>query len=200
MNHFNFNIVKKEKDVEELFKEIDKINKSNQSFNLWEIKDIFFKIKNEYNSKYKNIFFINENETEFFLNKVHEISPKKFNKYDFYISLIPILIKGCSLKFGYEPRVIQIIALLFFLFKDMNKGLIEQIYTGEGKTIIISFLAIIKALEGKKVDILTSSCVLAERDATEMKDFYNLFGLSVDYCKVNNYKELFDNSIVNLEC
>ena len=200
MNHFNFNIVKKEKDVEELFKEIDKINKSNQSFNLREIKDIFFKIKNEYNSKYKNIFFINENETEFFLNKVHEISPKKFNKYDFYISLIPILIKGCSLKFGYEPRSIQIIALLFFLFKDMNKGLIEQIYTGEGKTIIISFLAIIKALEGKKVDILTSSCVLAERDATEMKDFYNLFGLSVDYCKVNNDKELFDNSLENLEC
>ena len=200
MNHFNFNIVKKEKDVEELFKEIDKINKSNQSFNLWEIKDIFFKIKNEYNSKYKNIFFINENETEFFLNKVHEISPKKFNKYDFYISLIPILIKGCSLKFGYEPRVIQIIALLFFLFKDKHKGLIEQIYTGEGKTIIISFLAIIKALEGKKVDILTSSCVLAERDATEMKDFYNLFGLSVDYCKVNNDKELFDNSLENLEC
>ena len=200
MNHFNFNIVKKEKDVEELFKEIDKINKSNQSFNLREIKDIFFKIKNEYNSKYKNIFFINENETEFFLNKVHEISPKKFNKYDFYISLIPILIKGCSLKFGYEPRVIQIIALLFFLFKDKHKGLIEQIYTGEGKTIIISFLAIIKALEGKKVDILTSSCVLAERDATEMKDFYNLFGLSVDYCKVNNDKELFDNSLENLEC
>ena len=200
MNHFNFNIAKKEKDVEELFKEIDKINKSNQSFNLREIKDIFFKIKNEYNSKYKNIFFINENETEFFLNKVHEISPKKFNKYDFYISLIPILIKGCSLKFGYEPRVIQIIALLFFLFKDKHKGLIEQIYTGEGKTIIISFLAIIKALEGKKVDILTSSCVLAERDATEMKDFYNLFGLSVDYCKVNNDKELFDNSLENLEC
>ena len=200
MNHFNFNIVKKEKDVEELFKEIDKINKSNQSFNLREIKDIFFKIKNEYNSKYKNIFFINENETEFFLNKVHEISPKKFNKYDFYISLIPILIKGCSLKFGYEPRVIQIIALLFFLFKDKHKGLIEQIYTGEGKTIIISFLAIIKALEGKKVDILTSSCVLAERDATEMKDFYSLFGLSVDYCKVNNDKELFDNSLENLEC
>ena len=131
---------------------------------------------------------------------VNEILQTAFNKYDYYISLIPILIKGCLIKFGYEPRDVQIIALLFFLFKDVNKGLIEQIYTGEGKSIIISFLAIIKALEGKKVDILTSSCVLAERDAIEMKDFYSLFGLSVDYCKMNNEKELRENILKNFKC
>ena len=197
----NFKLNTKEKDIENLFREIEKNNKNNQSFNLLEIKNIFIKIKNEYIWRYKNIYFEKEEEIEYFRTIIYEISQTTFNnKYEFYISLIPILIKGCSIKFGYEPRDIQIISLLFFLFKEVEKGIIEQIYTGEGKTIIIAFLAIIKALEGKKVDILTSSCVLAERDAIQMKDFYNLFSLSVDYCKINNDKVLNENSLENYKC
>ena len=198
MNELQFNAFSKEKDIEELFREIENINKNNN--NLHKIKNIFIKIKNEYICKYKNDFFSKEKEREYFRTIIDNIYETSNNKFDFYISLIPILIKGCSLKFGYEPRDIQIIALLFFLFKDVNKGLIEQIYTGEGKTVIISFLATIKALEGKKVDILTSSCVLAERDAKEMKEFYNLFGLSVDYCKTNNDIELNDSNLENFKC
>ena len=199
MNELQLNFLPKEKDIEELFREIENINKSNKSFNLHKIKNLFIKIKNEYLCKYKNDFFPKEKEREYFRTIIKNISQTTNDKFDFYISLIPILIKGCSIKFGYEPRDIQIIALLFFLFKDANKGLIEQIYTGEGKTIIISFLATIKALEGKKVDILTSSCVLAERDAKEMKEFYNLFGLSVDYCKTNNDIEN-DSNLENFKC
>ena len=200
MSEFQLPAIPKEKDAEELFNEIDKINKNYRSFDIFEIKNILFKIKNEYIWNYKNIFLSKEKEIEYFTTIINEILKTKFNKYDFYISLIPILIKGCSIKFGYEPRDIQIIALLLFLFKNQQKGMIEQIYTGEGKTIIISFLAIIKALEGKKVDILTSSCILAERDALEMKDFYNLFGLSVDYCKTNNDIELNKKNIENFKC
>ena len=110
-----------------------------------------------------------------------------------YIEIIAIMIKVNKIIFRYKPREIQIIAVLFFLFKDKNSGLIEEILTGEGKTIIISFLAVIKAFQGKKVDILTSSLVLAERDAKEMKSFYNFFGLSVDYCKKDE-KETFRNT------
>ena len=198
MNELQFNAFSKEKDIEELFREIENINKNNN--NLHKIKNIFIKIKNKYICKYKNDFFSKEKEREYFRTIIDNIYETSNNKFDFYISLIPILIKGCSLKFGYEPRDIQIIALLFFLFKEVNKGLIEQIYTGEGKTVIISFLATIKALEGKKVDILTSSCVLAERDAKEMKEFYNLFGLSVDYCKTNNDIELNDSNLKNFKC
>ena len=61
------------------------------------------------------------------------------------------MIKANEIIFKYKPREIQIIAVLFFLFKEKNSGLIEEIYTGEGKTIIISFLAIIKAFQGKKL-------------------------------------------------
>lgn len=55
--------------------------------------------------------------------------------------------EGCSTKFGNEPKDIQIFALLYFLLKDMDKRLIEKIYAAKGKTIIISFLSIIKALK-----------------------------------------------------
>ena len=194
-----FDIDSTEKNIEDLYREIEETNNINNSkTNI--IKDVFNQIKNEYKCKYERINFKKGQQEEFFKKKVNEILKKKENKNKFYISLIPLLIKACSLVLGYEPRDIQIIALLFFLFKDKNKGLIEQIYTGEGKTIIISFLSVIKALEGKKVDILTSSCVLAERDALEMKKFYNLFGLSVDYCKINNDKELKENKIENFKC
>ena len=48
MNEFKLNVLPKEKDIEELFKEIEKINKSYSSLNLYKIKNIFIKIKNEW--------------------------------------------------------------------------------------------------------------------------------------------------------
>jgi len=196
MNKFESNLDFKEKNIEELFIEIWKLNQNNINISINEIKNVFIKIQSKYKS-YDNIFFDNK---EYIRNRLREILKEKNSIYNFYISLIPLLIKACRIIFGYEPRDIQIISLLFFLFKKKDKGLIEQIFTGEGKTIIIAFLATIKALEGKKVDILTSSCVLAERDAKEMKDFYTLFGLSVDYCKSKNDKELKENKLENFKC
>ena len=43
---------------------------------------------------------------------------------------------------------------------------------GEGKSIIVSMFASLKALLGIKVDIVTSSPILAERDSIELKNFY----------------------------
>ena len=196
MNKFEFNIYQKEENIEELFSKIWKLNPNNVNISINEVKNVFIQIQNKY--KYYNNKLIDSK--EYIRNRLNEILKEKNSKYNFYISLIPLLIEACKIKFGFEPRDIQIISLLFFLFKNKDKGLIEQIFTGEGKTIIIAFLATIKALEGKKVDILTSSCVLAERDAKEMKDFYKLFGLSVDYCKTNNDKELKENKLENFQC
>ena len=196
MNKFEFNIYQKEENIEELFSKIWKLNPNNVNISINEVKNVFIQIQNKY--KYYNNKLIDSK--EYIRNRLNEILKEKNSKYNFYISLIPLLIEACKIKFGFEPRDIQIISLLFFLLKNKDKGLIEQIFTGEGKTIIIAFLATIKALEGKKVDILTSSCVLAERDAKEMKDFYKLFGLSVDYCKTNNDKELKENKLENFQC
>lgn len=82
------------------------------------------------------------------------------------------------------PRAIQMISLLA-LFKSRN-GKLAEIATGEGKSLIVAMFATIKALEQgyenrKQIDIVTSSSVLAMRDAEEFKDFYKQFGLTVSH-------------------
>jgi len=94
--------------------------------------------------------------------------------------------------FGFVPRKTQIIALLLLLKNKKNKGLIAEVKTGEGKSLIIMFLATLKALEGKKVDIITSSPVLAERDSKQNQQFFSAFGLTCDYCHEDENK-LNDN-------
>jgi preprotein translocase subunit SecA len=98
--------------------------------------------------------------------------------------------------FGYVPRKIQIISLLFMIYHNNSNGLMEEVRTGEGKSLIIMFEATLKALEGKKIDILTSSPVLAERDSEMFKKFYETFGLTCDYC----HEDGENNQNLNYKC
>ena len=175
------------KDINLLFKEISIKNPIFQNLN--DIFNIYKSIEYYY---LNNIQQISEESLKRKIKELkNKISSNTSNSHN-YIELISIMIKVNEIIFHYKPREIQIIAVLFFLYKDKNFGLIEEILTGEGKTIIISFLAVIKAFQGKKIDILTSSLVLAERDAKGMSQFYNYFGLSVDFCK-NYFKDNFKN-------
>ena len=154
------------KDTKLLFKEI--LNRNPNYPNINYIYEIYEKIKAYYSENMKSI------KDEALQKKIDEIKKtisENPNDEKIYIQLISIMIKVNGKIFRYKPREIQIISVLFFLFKQKSSGLIEEILTGEGKTIIISFLAVIKAFQGKKVDILTSSPVLAERDANEMRKF-----------------------------
>jgi hypothetical protein len=51
--------------------------------------------------------------------------------------------------------------------------------TGEGKSLIVVTLNILKVLCSEVVDVITSSAVLAVRDALEYKSIYSEFGISV---------------------
>ena len=113
-------------------------------------------------------------------NYIYSIQNKIRNNDVKVIIISMMLINYCC--FGYTPRKIQIISLLLMINNPMRNGLIEEVKTGEGKSTIIMFLATLKALEGKKVDILTSSSVLAERDSKRNKQFFAFFGLTCDYC------------------
>ena len=179
------NIIK-ERDEKELLGEI-KSQISEEKYKL--LTEIYELIQNHYNNKISLI----QTEEEI-KNKLETLKPIQDEKlHSFYIEFISILIRVCELKFQIKPRNIQIISLLLFILKEKNEGIIEQISTGEGKSLIITFLATIKAFLGNKVDILTSSPILAERDAKKMKDFYDVFGITVDYCNgENNYNELSD--------
>ena len=186
------------KDTKILFEEIKSRNVNYKGVNY--IYNLYEKIKIYYSENMKKIT------DEKLKRKIEEIRSKIYiNKEDesAYIELISIMIKVNAKIFRYKPREIQIISVLFFLFKEKNSGLIEEIYTGEGKTIIISFLAVIKAFQGNKIDILTSSPVLSKRDANEMRSFYNYFGLTVDYCNkdfVENFRNTYIEEKERPEC
>ncbi len=62
----------------------------------------------------------------------------------------------------HELRNTQLLSVLIMM--ESENGLLSQIATGEGKSTIVSVMATIKALQGYKVDVITSSLILAKRD------------------------------------
>lgn len=141
------------------------------------IQQIYNQIIGIYEKLYKNYSIENiQKEIRDF------IIPKKRS----IIYTIASMIRVIELEFHFILREIQIISLIICILNNHNNGLIEEIKTGEGKSLIIALLAIIHCLDGKKVDILTSSSVLAERDSLDLKKIYSYYHLSTDYCKINN--------------
>ena len=91
---------------------------------------------------------------------------------------VAVISRANYLLTGYTPRFTQIITVLLMI-KTGDNGLLMQVATGEGKSLIVSMLAVIKCLQGHTVDIVTSSPILAKRDAIEMTPFYEMFDISV---------------------
>ncbi|KAE9547305.1 hypothetical protein FO519_009483, partial [Halicephalobus sp. NKZ332] len=85
------------------------------------------------------------------------------------------------LRGGIRLRDTQKMAIVYAV--ENGKNLLSQVNTGEGKSYIVAAIAIIRAKVSKYkfVDIITSSPVLAQRDATEMRDIYEAMGLSVNH-------------------
>jgi hypothetical protein len=90
---------------------------------------------------------------------------------------LAVIKRAVFLAHGYLPRSVQVLAAS--LLYHGHTGMLAEIATGEGKSIIAAMFAVMKVLDGKKVDIVTSSPVLAQRDAIEQANFYNLFGITV---------------------
>ena len=89
---------------------------------------------------------------------------------------------GVSLITGYKMRQTQRLSALLMLLSN-DRGLLQQVSTGEGKTIIIVAFCIVKALLGHTIDVITSSSVLAKRDAEDKDNtkVYSLFDVSVSH-------------------
>ncbi len=63
----------------------------------------------------------------------------------------------------------------------LHNGMIAEMKTGEGKTLVATLAAYLNALSGKGVHIVTVNDYLAKRDAEWMGQVYRFLGLTVDY-------------------
>uniref|UniRef100_UPI0037E7211C protein translocase subunit SecA-like n=1 Tax=Semicossyphus pulcher TaxID=241346 RepID=UPI0037E7211C len=82
----------------------------------------------------------------------------------------------------FRPRLTQMVSWCIMALS--KTGQLIQVGTGEGKSCIVAMFAAYRARRGEKVDIMSSSSVLAERDMKEWKDFYKELNISVN-CNTN---------------
>jgi len=61
----------------------------------------------------------------------------------------------------------------------LHRGMIAEMKTGEGKTLVATLAAYLNAIEGKGVHVVTVNDYLAKRDAEWMGRIYRFLGLSV---------------------
>ena len=91
---------------------------------------------------------------------------------------------------GLRPYNIQLIGGI-----AMHEGMIAEMRTGEGKTLVATLPLYLNALAGKGVHLVTVNDYLARRDARWMAPIYNLLGLSVGVLQMsqrtNNARNAF---------
>lgn len=98
------------------------------------------------------------------------------------LELVLVISRAAQCVFTYGLRSTQLMALLIFIDSILNKmkGRLANISTGEGKSLITISTTIAQLLlKGGNVDILTSSEILAERDAEESEQMFALFDIHV---------------------
>ena len=61
----------------------------------------------------------------------------------------------------------------------LHRGMVAEMKTGEGKTLVATLPVYLNALSGKGVHVVTVNDYLADRDADWMGAIYNYMGLSV---------------------
>lgn len=99
--------------------------------------------------------------------------------------MVAVLMRAAELSHGHIPRNTQLVSVLACLCQS-GRGRFLQVKTGEGKSLITAMLAASKhLLEDIPVDVLSSSEILAERDATAQQKFYGLLSIQAGFKKKN---------------
>jgi len=99
---------------------------------------------------------------------------------------LAMLAHGVLLCNSFYPRNIQLLAVLVLLNSSMSpssdcKGMLAEVHTGEGKSVIVMMLAAFKVMEAKSVDVITSSETLAVPQSYESAEFFDYFGQTVTH-------------------
>ncbi|KAM9440454.1 uncharacterized protein Hap1MRO34_025693 [Clarias gariepinus] len=176
----------KEKDADTIVKELREANCPEQVLVL--LKDVLRYIESEL-PKYQSKDLTKE-EIEDLKSKIRslDLTNPDINILKYVLIRMSVAVQDCTTITtkdkqeipGYFPRLTQLASLLLLLLPQLtsNKGCLLEIGTGEGKSCILAMFATIRAILGTKVDIVTSSSVLARRDQEEWQKFFQMFGVT----------------------
>ena len=187
-NNHNHNQIER-KNVDYYLEQIEKFVPEEELEEFEQLKDfIYEQIKNfdnEVKDNYRNSKKWIEN------RKSYKMEIKDINNIGKIYSYFNFIYNQITHFNVYTIQLISLLILSQKLPKNI-KGIFCKINTGEGKSTIIQFFAAYKVLTGHKVDIISSSPVLAERDANEPKKlaFFNTLEMTVGVIKTgsNPYK------------
>jgi preprotein translocase subunit SecA len=84
--------------------------------------------------------------------------------------------EACARTLGLRPFDVQMMAAI-----ALHEGALAQLATGEGKTLVAVLPAVLNALTGRGVHVLTANDYLASRDAAWMGAVYRFAGLTVGH-------------------
>ncbi|HEY1041618.1 MAG TPA: preprotein translocase subunit SecA [Candidatus Paceibacterota bacterium] len=79
------------------------------------------------------------------------------------------------------------------------KGMIAEMRTGEGKTLVATIPVYLAALQGQGAHVVTVNDYLAKRDGEQMGQVYNALGLSVGIINSNQVSYMYDPSAKQLD-
>ena len=74
----------------------------------------------------------------------------------------------------------------------LHKGMVAEMRTGEGKTLVATLPTYLNALEGKGVHVVTVNDYLAKRDAVWMAQIYDFLGLTVGVVQNQRVSFVYD--------
>ena len=94
------------------------------------------------------------------------------------VAILSQLIHHCEALFGFEPHDEQLFAAW-----ALTQGHLIEMQTGEGKTITAAIAAIMVALAGVPVFVVTANDYLVERDATSQQPLFRRFGQRVGFVR-----------------
>ena len=120
------------------------------------------------------------------LDRIHK-SDQKYN-VDVLSSCLAVTSMALYICKKFWPLNTQLVSYCLLVARN-KKGRLLEILTGEGKSCIIAMVAATYALQGRTVDIVTSSPVLSERDAEGWREFYSVMKLKVGCNVDDNTKE-----------
>lgn len=121
-------------------------------------------------------------------------SPKEDKALDSVLPEVFALVREASSRIlGMRPFDVQLVGGIV-----LHEGNVAEMKTGEGKTLVAVSPAVLNALTGHGVHVVTVNDYLAQRDAGWNAPLYDFLGLSVGVI-INNASFIYDKAYTNEE-